>query len=109
MPYLLVLLLSIAVGTLVYVLSMRLGGERRLTVGFGTKGTPAEEPESGPSAALGYTYLLVAIMRRPSWRQRLQGLVGSLVLVVLAAFAVAGALYAIGWLVSQTIERFVND
>ena len=109
MPYLLVLLLSIAVGALVYLLSMRLGEGRRLTVGFGADGAPAEELEPGSRAALGYTYLLVAVTRGPSWRQRLQGFVGSLVLVVVAAFAAAGALYAIGWLVSQTIERFLND
>jgi hypothetical protein len=107
MPYLLVTLLSIGVGALVYVLSMRASAAEPLTVGFEPEvpGGLTSELVSAP----GYTYLQVAVTRGPSLRERLQGLVGSLVLVVVAAFAVAGTLYALGWLVNQTIERFVNE
>lgn len=109
MPYLVVLLVSVAVGALTYVASMRIGQGEPLAVGFGAEDAGAADSGTAPGAAVGYTYLQVAITRGPSIRQRLQGFVGSLVLVVAAAFAVAGTLYAVGWLVSRMIERFVTE
>ena len=109
MPYLVVLLVSVAVGALAYMVSMRAGSGEPLAVGFGPEGPAAEGSDVATGAAVGYTYLQVAITRGPSIRQRLQGFVGSLVLIVAAAFAVAGVLYALGWLVSRTIERFVTE
>jgi len=109
MPYLVVLLVSVAVGALVYVLSMRAGGGGRFAVGFGSEDSPQEGSDPAAGAAVGYTYLQVAVTRGPSLRQRLQGLVGSLVLIVAAAIALAGALYAVGWLVTRTVERFVGE
>ena len=109
MPYLVVLLVSVAVGAVVYVLSMRASGGGRFAVGFDPESSRSEASDPAAGAAVGYTYLQVAITRGPSLRQRLQGLVGSLVLIVAGAFALAGALYAVGWLVTRTVERFVGE
>jgi hypothetical protein len=110
MPYLLVTLLSIGVGALVYVLSMRASAAEPLAVGFEPDASGAGAMPAELGSAPGYTYLQVAVTRGPSLRERLQGLVGSLVLVVVAAFAVAGTFYALGWLVNRVIQTFlVNE
>lgn len=106
MPYLVVALVSLCVGGLVYVMSIRVGQADAAAVGFGLDPTSAPEQLE---AAPGYTYLQVPVTRGPSLRQRLQGLVGSLVVIVAGALALAGALYAIGWLVARTIERFLTE
>jgi len=106
MPYLLVTLVSIGVGALVYAVSMRVGRPEAAAVGFGPD--PAST-EGRLEAAPGYTYLQVPVTRGPSFGERLQGFVGSLVAIVIGALALAGALYAIGWLVARTIERFLAE
>ncbi len=104
-PYLLLLLLSIGVGAVVYALSIRGAGTDATAAGFGPE-TPSSEPLGAPP---GYTYLQVSITRGPSLGQRLQGLVGSIVLVVVGALAVAGMLYSLGVVIGRTIERFLGE
>ena len=105
-PYLLVLLLSIGAGVTVYALSMRGARTDANAAGFGPDPSSPEDPLGAPP---GYTYLQVSITRGPSLGQRLQGLVGSIALVVLGALAVAGMLYSLGVLIARTIERFLGE
>lgn len=104
MPYLVVLALSLLVGGSVYLSTVR--SERESTsIGFG------EEPVAGgaaPAPPPGYTYLRVST-RGPSLRDRIQGFVGVLVLVSLAAAAIAFGIYQAGHLINQTIESFLNS
>ncbi len=109
MRYVMVVLLSLAVGGIVYVLSMRAGEAEPVTVGFGPEGPPPDGDLKGPDAPHGYTYLQVAVTQGPSIHERLQGLVGSLVLIAFAAVAVAGAFYLLGALISRVIEKFVGE
>jgi hypothetical protein len=112
MRYGLVLLLSISVGLLVYLLSMRTGRSEPATVGF----DPAESGPQGSQKDLGtggappgYTYLQVAVTRGPSFQDRIQGFLGSLVLIVVGTLAVSGMLYGLGVIVSRTVERFLGE
>lgn len=111
MGYVVVALLSLAVGAVVYVLSLRVVEDEVVAVGFEPEPSPAEPPPSdglaGPPP--GYTYLQVAVTRGPSIRERLQGFVGSLALVAVAALGVAGTLYGIGVLVGRVIRSFIGQ
>lgn len=110
MRYLVVMLFSLAVGAVVYVLSLR--AEESEVVAIGFEPTP---PHEGPPEATvegpppGYTYLQVAVTRGPSLRERVQGLVGSIVLVVVAAIVMAATVYAAGSLIGRVIEAFFEQ
>lgn len=107
--------MSLGVGALVYVISMRTGEDEVLALGFEPEPSPAEPPAEltaeltvdGPPP--GYTYLQVAVTRGPSMRERLQGLIGSLALVGVATIAMAATLYAVGWAISRVIRSFLGD
>lgn len=102
MAYLIVIALSLLVGAWVYAATLRSGREGPVAVGFdGDDGDPARGGEPGS----GYTFLRVGT-RGPSWRDRLQGFVGLMVLVFVGAAALAFAIYQLGRLVNTTIERF---
>ncbi len=111
MGYVVVALLSIAVGAVVYVVSMRSAEDEVLAIGFEPEPAPPEPPApdvvDGPPP--GYTYLQVAVTRGPSIRERLQGFLGSLALVAVAALGVAGALYGVGVLIGRVIRSFIGD
>ena len=114
MRYLVVMFLSLGVGAVVYVLSMR--AEEAEPVATGFEPPSREEPSTASERASdiegpapGYAYLQVAVTSRPSIRERIQGLVGSLALVALAAVAVAGGFYAVGALISRLVQTFVGD
>ena len=115
MRYAVVFVLSIGVGWLVYALTMRAERSEPATVGFEPPPTPPEEPEAQPigigaeAPEPGYTYLRVAVTGGPSIRERVQGLLGSLVLIVIGTIAVASAFYALGVLISRTIEKFLGE
>jgi hypothetical protein len=97
--YVIVVALSLLVGGWVYAATLRAGQERPAAVGFDAGGA-AEGDGPGP----GYTYLRIAI-RGPSWRDRLQGVVGLVILIVVAAGTLALGIYQLGHLVNVTIER----
>jgi hypothetical protein len=114
MRYLVVMILSLGVGAVVYVLSMRAEETEPVAIGF--EPPPREEPPGAPEPASavegpapGYAYLQVAVTSGPSLRERIQGLVGSLALVALAAVVVAGGFYAVGALISRLVQAFVGD
>jgi hypothetical protein len=123
MPYLTVVILSVAVGAAVYWLTVRANGAEVLAPGFEAPGfeAPAFEPSDLGAAREevaervagaprpGYAYLEVMVVHRPTWRERVQGLVGTLVLVVVGMVGVAGALYLLGAAINRTIERFLGQ
>ena len=112
MRYLLVVLVSVCVGWLVYLVSMRASRSEPATVGFdpAENGPPGPAMDPGTAAPPpGYTYLQVAVTRGPSLRDRLQGFLGSLALVVIGTIVVSGAVYTLGVLISRTIERFLGE
>jgi hypothetical protein len=69
-----------------------------------------EDPAVGPTgrAGPGYTYLRVATFG-PSARERLQGLVGLIVLVTVSAAVLALAVYQLGHVINQTIGHFLKS
>ncbi|MGZ8596072.1 MAG: hypothetical protein ACXWYJ_10470 [Actinomycetota bacterium] len=111
MRYLAVMLVSLGVGAVVYLISMRTGEDEVLALGFEPDLSSPDEPAvatvEGPPP--GYTYLQVAVTKGPSIHERLQGFIGSLALVAVATIAVAGALYTVGWVISRLISSFLGD
>ncbi len=104
MAYLIVVALSLLVGGGVYIATLRASEDRPAAVGFEGLGGQEDggDPE-GPGA--GYAYLRV-LVRGPTWRDRIQGFVGLLVLIVVATVALAFGIYQLGHIVNSTIEHF---
>jgi hypothetical protein len=106
MGYLIVLGASVVVGVAVYGATVRAGRERPAAVGFdaaGEDGEPMRVEAPGP----GFTYLRV-LTRGPSWRDRIEGFIGLLVLLFVGATVLAFGIYQLGHLVNLTIERFLD-
>ncbi|HSJ50273.1 MAG TPA: hypothetical protein VLA90_03165 [Actinomycetota bacterium] len=106
MGYLIVVAASVVVGVAAYVATMRAGRERPAAVGFDPEaedGEPATVEAPGP----GYTYLRIPV-RGPSWRDRIEGVVGLLVLLFVASTVLAFGMYQLGHLVNVIIERFLE-
>jgi hypothetical protein len=107
MPYLVVLALSLLVGGAVYLATVR--GEREVSaLGFGGEGDEGGEQGAAPAAGPGYAYLRVST-EGPSIRERLQGLIGVLVLVGIGAAALAFAIYQAGHFINLVIESFLES
>ena len=106
--YLIVVALSLLVGGAVYSATMRAGREGPTAVGFESS-LPSAEGEGGAEGpGPGYTYLRVAT-RGPSWGDRIQGFVGLVILLVVAAAVLAFGIYQLGHLVNETIGRFLDS
>jgi hypothetical protein len=108
MPLLLVALASLLVGAVVYVGTVRREQAPPAT-GFGEPEEEVAAPqaaatEGGPTP--GYTYLQVST-QGPGVRDRLQGILGVIVLVGVGAAALAFALYELGHFINVLIERFL--
>lgn len=106
MAYLVVVVLSLLVGSGVYVATLRAGRERTVAAGFEGRSTP--DPYAGtdvPAAGHGYTYLRVGV-RGPSWQDRVVGFVGLLVLLGVSAVTLAFGIYQLGHILNVTIENF---
>ena len=107
MPFVIVAVLSVVVGCAVYLGTVRTQGEPPAT-GFGeTEPEEALEAFEPGAPAPGYAYLQVST-RGPGVRERLQGLVGVIVLLGVGAAALALALYELGHLINKTIEAFLD-
>lgn len=100
-----VVVVSLLVGGAVYAITLRNGRNVEMAFGFGEEGEGDAEtriPEPG------YAYLKVATTL-PSWRDRIQGFVGLVVLVAASAALLAFGIYQLGHLVNQVIERFLEQ
>lgn len=107
MAYLVVLLISVLVGAGVYAATLRSGRAGPVAIGFHGLGEETyEEVDPTFEAAPGYTYLRVAT-RGPSWRDRVLGFVGLIVLVGVSAAALAFGIYQLGHIINVTIEKFL--
>jgi hypothetical protein len=126
MKYLLVLLVSLFAGGAVYVLTLRASPDES-SVGFGfapealrrrhrRPAVPAAaEPEAAHTvepAALeppgtGFAYLRV-LTGRPTWQERVQGLLGVVILVIASSILLAAAAYEVGHLINSTLSRFLT-
>ena len=120
MRYFAVLLFSLGVGGVVYALSMRASEDEPITVGFEPDEAAAPAPPRAPRADgaaagtapqpdPGYAYLQVLVTRGPSWRERIQGLVGVMVLIVIGMALVAASIYAAGSVIDRTIQKFLGQ
>ncbi len=101
-----VVALSLLVGGGVYLATIRGGADGPAAVGFEGADVEAGEPVEGPGP--GYTYLRVAT-RGPSWRDRVQGFIGLLILLFFATTALAYGIYQLGHLINLTINRFFEQ
>jgi hypothetical protein len=113
MPLLLVALLSLLVGAVVYVGTLR-RDQSPSASGFGDEEEVEEipAPATRPGAASdgpdpGYTYLQVST-QGPRVRDRLAGILGVIVLLGVGAAALALVLYELGHLINRTIEAFLD-
>jgi hypothetical protein len=107
MPFVIVVVLSVLVGGVVYLGTIRTQGKPPAT-GFGeTEPDEALEAIEPGAPAHGYAYLQVST-QGPELRERLQGLVGVIVLLGVGAAALAFALYELGHLINKTIEAFLD-
>lgn len=98
---------SLLVGVATYLATVR-SEEIVSGPGFGhPEPRPASEP-SLPGPGSGYAYLRVST-EGPSLRDRVQGFVGLVVLVGLAAAALALAIYQGGHLINVMIESFLGS
>lgn len=102
-----VAVLSVLVGCAVYLGTV--GGQRSTSAtGFGEpdRDEAVEAIERGAPPP-GYAYLQIST-QGPSPRDRVQGLVGVIVLLGVGAAALAFALYELGHLINRTIEAFLD-
>jgi hypothetical protein len=107
MPLLIVAVVSVLVGCAVYLGTVR-GQGAPPAPGFGdTEPEEALEAIEPGGPAPGYAYLQVST-QGPGVRERLQGLVGVIVLLGVGAAALALALYELGHLINKTIEAFLD-
>ena len=107
MPLLIVAVVSVLVGCAVYLGTVRGQGAPPAT-GFGdTEPEEALEAIESRGPAPGYAYLQVST-QGPELRERLQGVVGVIVLLGVGAAALAFALYELGHLINKTIEAFLD-
>ena len=104
MPFLILSAVSLLVGSLVYLATAR-GDPGPRTSGFGPGGPEGSDPAGAPGP--GYAYLRVST-EGPSIRDRLQGVVGLVLLIVMSAAALAFAIYQAGHMINRTIESFVG-
>jgi hypothetical protein len=114
MPLLLVALLSLLVGAIVYVGTVR-REQAPSASGFGESEEEIPVGAQQPAAATlghdapnpGYTYLQVST-QGPRVRDRLAGLLGVIVLLGVGAAALAFVLYELGHFINRTIETFLD-
>ena len=107
--YLLVVLIAVAAGYGVYVLAMQVGAPPPKTHdvdewkgGSGTRAAPEPEPEEAPIQP---GYAPVAPPETTSWHSRLNGTLGLVVAVSLAAVTLAIAIYQVGHLIARLMSQ----
>lgn len=105
--YVLVVLIAIAAGYGVYVLAMQMGAPPPRTRDVEDwKGTQPRATETEPEdAAIQPGYAPVAPPDTPSWHSRLNGTLGLVVAVSIAAVTLAIAIYQVGHLISRMLSQ----
>lgn len=103
MAYLAVVAVSLFVGAGVYAASLRAGREAPVALGFESGGEGGDGLETPP----GYTYLRIAT-RGPSWKDRVAGFVGLVILLAVATAALTFGIYELGQALVRTIERYLG-
>ena len=107
MPFVIVVVLSVVVGCAVYLGTVRTQVKPPAT-GFGDSESDGALESFEPAApAPGYAYLQVST-RGPELCERLQGVVGVILLLGIGAAALAFALYELGHVINKTIEAFLD-
>lgn len=107
MGYLIVVVLSVLVGSGVYAATLRAAREGTVAAP-GFEGRPTPDSYAGtdvPAPDPGYTYLRVGV-RGPSWQDRVVGFVGLLVLLGVSSVTLAFGIYQLGHILNVTIENF---
>lgn len=122
---------ALAVGAVVYALSLRTGAEQALPVHPVDEGAgPISDPRARPRrrgrprttagddlgfssqgeapAPDGLVYLPVLAGGGPRWRDRVAGVIGLIAIVVLAAAIVAVGIYQAGHMANGMIEEFLG-
>jgi hypothetical protein len=122
MKYLLVFLVSLFAGGVVYALTLRTAPrESSFGLGFAPGAlrrrspvrasaepeTEAIDPVSLEPPGKGFTYLRV-MTGSPTWQERIQGLLGVVILVIASSVLLAASVYEVGHLVNSTISRFLS-
>jgi hypothetical protein len=107
MPLVLVAVLSVLVGCAVYLGTIR-GQQSPSATGFGEAEEGATESVETGAPPPGYAYLQVST-QGPRLRDRLQGVLGVILLVGVGAATLAFALYELGHLINKTIETFLGE
>jgi hypothetical protein len=105
--YVLVVLIAIAAGYGVYVLAMQMGAPPPRSRDVDDwKGTQPRAGEAEPEdAAIQPGYAPVAPPESPSWHSRLNGTLGLVVAVSIAAVTLAIAIYQVGHLISRMLSQ----
>ena len=107
--YVLVLVIAVAAGFGVYTIAMQVGAPPRPTRDAEEwKGTRASrsEPEEVPAES---GYAPVAPPDVPSWHSRLNGTVGLVLAVSLAAVTLAIAMYQVGHLIAHLMSKAASS
>lgn len=106
MGYLIVVVLSVLVGSGVYAATLRAEREATVASGFEGRSMPGSYGDADvPAPGSDYTYLRVGV-RGPSWQDRVVGLVGLLVLLGVSSVALAFGIYQLGHILNVTMENF---
>jgi hypothetical protein len=98
-----VVVVSLLVGGIVYAITLWNGRRDEQAFGFGE---PEERSDPATAPEPGYAYLKV-VTTGTSWRSRIQGFVGLLVLLAASAAVLALGIYQLGHLINQVVERFL--
>ncbi len=104
MTYLAVLAVSLFVGAVAYAATVRAGRSGQVAAGF----EPAEDDGPGGGPGPGYTFLRIAT-RGPSWRDRILGFVGLVIVVAVGTAALTFGIYELGHAIVTTIERYFGS
>lgn len=107
--YVLVVVIAIAAGCGVYLVAMQVGAPPRPTRGVeewkGTATSPTEPEEVNAEPG----YAPVAPPDVPSWHSRLNGTLGLVLAVSLAAVTLGIAMYQVGHLIARLMSQAANS
>ncbi len=110
MAYLIVAAVSLLVGGVVFLVTVRASVSASSAVGFGDEegfGSADPDPNDPGDAPPGYAYLQVST-QGPAVQDRIVGALVLVLLVGVSAAVLALAIYQAGHLINQTIQAFLE-